>query len=104
MRTSQSFLLRFRDLALLMLAAAALAAPGASSPAAAVNVRTLATVNGSVVAFAQDGSRLAWLERPRKRGEGHSLVVHDVGGRRAMRIGAYAPQHFRFGGGRCGAT
>jgi Tol biopolymer transport system component len=99
-RTSRSCLPRFRDLALLMLAAAALAAPGASSPAAAVKVRTLATVNGKVVAFAQDGSRLAWLERPRKRGEGLSLVVRSGGSRRARRIGAYAPQHFQFGGGR----
>jgi Tol biopolymer transport system component len=96
---------RRRSSGLTVIAAAALVAATAISTAGAnardaANVRSVATVNGRIVAFDQDGDRLAWIERPRKAGEGHALVVRSESRRRVTRIGAYAPQHFQFGGER----
>lgn len=67
-------------------AAAVVAAPGASGRESAPKVRTLATVNGYIIAFAQDGGRLATLERPRKTCDGGALVVRRSGGGRPVRI------------------
>ena len=81
-----------------VLATVVLAAPGANVQEPAPKVRTLATVNGVIVAFDQDGNRLASLERPTKgcsSGAPGALVVRTVGGRPArIRTGwaCYPPQ------------
>jgi TolB protein len=86
----------------LLAVAAVLAAPGANARETAPKVRTLATVNGVIVAFDQDGNRLASLERPTKgcsSGAPGALVVRTVGGRPArIRTGlaCYPPQVWVF--------
>jgi TolB protein len=87
--------------------AAVLAAPGANARESASKVRTLATVRGVILAFDQDGSRLASLERPRKgcsAGAPGALVVRTVGGRRPVRIpsglACGPPRLFALGGER----
>jgi Tol biopolymer transport system component len=86
--------------------AAVLVAPGANAREAAAKVHTLATVDGVIVAFDQDGSKLASLERPRKGCSARApgvLVVRPVGGRPArIRTGwaCYPRQVFELGGER----
>lgn len=88
-------------------AAAAVSEPGAGALEAAPKVRTLATVKGVIVAFEQDGSRFASLERTRRgcsAGAPGALVVRTVGGRRPIRIphglACGAPRLFELGGER----
>jgi hypothetical protein len=96
---------RRSPVALAVLAAAAVvAAPGASGRESAAKVRTLATVNGIILAFAQDRGRFATLERPRKTCKRTALVVRRVDRRRPtrIRVGSLCidPRLFEFGGDR----
>ena len=76
---------------------------GEGAAASAVRVRTVATTSNLIVAFAQDGARLATLERPRKTCDKTAFVVRSPRGRRLASVPVAvcdAPTRFAFGGNR----